>query len=598
MSPKYAEVAAAWNARWEYPKIIVGRMDEFFHYVEDHAGKQLPVVHGDLGVVWEDGAASTALETAMVRRAKARLDAAERWHALAATAFPAAEIHAAWEQVLLFDEHTWGAAGSVSDPESEQTRHQWAVKASFAHEAARRADDLLKSGLHAQRRGEASSQSVAVFNEQSWARDIVASIPSPGTVVDAPSQVEGDRDVFLARQVPPLGWKSYRIEATPTSEKAAPLLRKGLDDWSWETPDFRLKISPATGALSSLYDKTLHTEWVQPIGGYGLNQFLYVLGGDGPRTVSTHTAATVTILQNGPVRAVLQITRTGPTAPATDTYLLLGPGRRVEFLNVVHKAPTLAKEAGYFAFPFRLANPGAVRAFVELPYGAMEVDRDQAPGGYRDWYATNSFAAVSDGQRTATLATPHTPMITFNGVLRDRLKQRAGPFNGAIFAYVFNNYWGTNYKASQGGDMVFSFALDLRAGSFDPAAATRFGWDALSTMSDPALGASTDLWAAPPAEAASTATAMSQLQLSGDAVVVGGVTRHDKLLQVRLYNPSGHASEATLTLPGQRLAEAWIADLTGAPKARLPIILSGAALRVVVPARGLATVLLQPIAPT
>ena len=311
--------------------------------------------------------------------------------------------------------------------------------------------------------------------------------------------------------------------------------------------------------------------------------------------------ATATIVQNGPVRAVLRLTRTGPQAPTTDTYLIIGPGRRIEFLNVVHKAPTLAKEAGYFAFPFRLAGSGACRAFVELPYGAMEVDHDQAPGGYRDWYATNSFAAVSDGQRTATLATPHSPMLTFNDILRDRLKQHAGPFNGAIFAYLFNNNWDTNYKAWQGGDMVFSCLLDLRAGAFDPAAATRFGWDALSTMVDPARGDAADLWAAPPAQAMSSAsgdaTTTSLLQLSGDTVVVGGVTRRGKLLQARLYNPSARASEATVTLPGLRLADAWTADLTGAPKAQLPILPGGAAVRVTVPARGLATILLQPSRP-
>jgi hypothetical protein len=642
MSPRYGEVAAAWNARWEFPRIIVGRMDEFFHYVEEHAGKRLPVVHGDLGVMWEDGAASSALETAMVRRAKARLEAAERWHGLAAThgtaaPFPAAAIRTAWDQVLLFDEHTWGAAGSVSDPEGEQTRHQWAVKAAFAHESARLSDELLSSGLQVSRRPSGrepepagTAQRVVVLNEHSWPRDIVASCPAPGAsarvaVTEAgatlgarlaapsvPCQVEGDRVLFLARQVPPLGWKSYRVKVVAAPETAPPLLRRGPDAWSWETPDFRLRVDSATGALGSLYDKALHTEWVGPVGRYGLNQFLYVLGRDGATTtdqaapvpgmtVFTHTHASATILQNGPVRAVLRITRTGPRAPATNTYLILGPGRRIEFLNVLHKAPTLAKEAGYFAFPFRLSAPGAGRAFVELPYGAMEVEKDQAPGGCRDWYTTNSFAAISDGRLTACLATPHSPMLTFNDIFRDRQREPLSPLNGAVFAWVLNNYWDTNYKASQGGDMVFSFLLDLHSGAFDPTAATRFGWEALSTMADPTLGDAKGLWAAssaqPISSASGNAPATSLLRLAGDAAVAGGVTRRGELLQVRLYNPSGCRAEATVTLPGLRLADAWMAYLTGAPKARLPIVLSGTAIRVTVPARGLVTVLLQPSPP-
>ena len=632
MSPRYAEVAAAWNARWEYPQIIVGRMDEFFHYVEGHVGKQLPVVRGDIGVQWEDGAASSALETAMVRRAKARLDAAERWHALAAMTgakapFPAGAIHTAWEQVLLFDEHTWGAACSVSDPESEQTRHQWAVKAAFAHEAARRSDELLNSGLQAlpqpgvrERAQDTATPRVMVFNEQSWPRDVVASCRVPGAssgvrvtetgAASVPCQVEGDRAVFIARQVPPLGWKSYRVEAAavaPNAERV--LLNQGPDAWAWETPDFRLRLDPATGALASLYDKALRTEWVNPNGSYGLNQFLYTLKREGAKasdqtvptpatTVFTHTSATAQIVMNGPMRAVLRITRTGPDVPATDTYLVLGPGRRIEFLNVVHKAPTLIKESGYFAFPFRFSAPGAGRAFVELPYGTMQVGQDQAPGACRDWYATNSFAAVSDGHLTACLATPHAPMLTFDDIHREGQPTPGAPFKGTIFAWVLSNRWDTNYKASQGGDMIFSFVLDLHSGVFDPAAATRFGWDALASMADPTLGGAPEPWAASPAQAACTfsgdAPAASLLQLSGDAVVVGGVTRSGERLQVRLYNPSGRGSEATVSLPGRGLAEAWVADLTGALKTRLPLVTGGTAVRVTVPARGLATVLLQP----
>ena len=626
MVPRYADVAAAWNARWEYPQIIIGRMDEFFHHVEDNVGKQLPVVHGDFGVQWEDGAASSALETAMVRRAKVRLDAAERWHALVSiaepkTPFPAEAIRTAWDQVLLFDEHTWGAACSVSDPESEQTRHQWAVKAAFAQEAARRSEELLNSGLQACRPiGDHQSKQVepapdaVVFNEQSWPRDIVASCPVPagGTGVrvtatagdTVPCQVEGDRVVFIARQVPSLGWKSYRVEAAVAPEPAPAFLRKGTDAWSWETPDFRLRVDPATGALSSLYDKTVRAEWVGSAAKYGLNQFLYALRHKGaktydptPPTVFTHTSATAQIAMDGPVRAALRITRTGPDAPATDTYLILGPGRRIEFLNMVHKAPTLANEAGYFAFPFRISTPGAGRAFVELPYGAMEVGRDQSAGACRDWYATNSFAAVSDGRLTASLATPHAPMLTFNDIHREGQPTPGAPFSGTVFAWVMSNRWDTNYKASQGGDMVFSFVLDLHSGAFDPVAATRFGWDALATMADPARGDAREPWSlaaalSVPGRVGDTSAA-SLLQVSGEAVVVGNVTRSGKLLQVRIYNPSSRRSDATISLPGRRVVGAWSADLTGAPKSRLSLALDSTTTRVTVPARGLVTVLLQ-----
>jgi len=75
---------------------------------------------------------------------------------------------------------------------------------------------------------------------------------------------------------------------------------------------------------------------------------------------------------------------------------------------------------------------------------------------------------MSAGRRTAYLATPHAPLLTFNNLYRNGHSGTVRPLNGAVFAWVLSNYWDTNYKASQGGDMVFSFLLDLRAGAFDP----------------------------------------------------------------------------------------------------------------------------------
>jgi len=422
-----------------------------------------------------------------------------------------------------------------------------------------------------------------------------------------PCELEPGGLAFLACQVPPLGWRVYRIAEAVSQPAPAPLLRAGPDEWSWETPDFRLRIDPATGSLSSLHDKSLCTEWAAGTGGFGLNQLVYVAGtiartvdASAPPPslqVSTHTKASVALVHNGPVRAVLRITRTGPQAPPTDTYVILGPGRGVEFLNVMHKAETLSKEAAYFAFPFRLGASSKRAAFVEQPYGVMQVERDQAPGGCRDWYTTNSFAAVSDGRYTAYLATPHAPLLTFNDIFRGRMREHVDPINGAVFPYVLNNYWGTNYKASQGGHLVFSFALRLERGGFDPVKATQFGWDALSTMADPGAGDAADLWirTARPAVPAgpSMAPEASTIRVSSAKGLVGGITcRHGRLV-VRLYNPTAEPTAAAVEVPGRQISEAWLADLVGEPRARLPLAGTGHTARVQVPRRGLATVVLS-----
>ena len=112
-----------WNRRYVYPKLVFCRGPEFFQHIERQAGDRIPVISGCGGVYWEDGAASTAHEVSMVRQAKEMLLQAEALFAYCwwtgRADWPARRFREAWRQIVLFDEHTWGAAGSITDPYGE-----------------------------------------------------------------------------------------------------------------------------------------------------------------------------------------------------------------------------------------------------------------------------------------------------------------------------------------------------------------------------------------------------------------------------------------------------------------------------------------------
>ena len=94
---------------------------------------QVPEMRGDFTPYWEDGAASSARETGLTRMAAERLVQAEAlWSILAPEKFPAAEFDAAWREVLLYNEHTWGAHCSITEPDSPFTQSQWKIKQQFA----------------------------------------------------------------------------------------------------------------------------------------------------------------------------------------------------------------------------------------------------------------------------------------------------------------------------------------------------------------------------------------------------------------------------------------------------------------------------------
>lgn len=506
MTPVYASVANEWNRRYAYPRIVVGQAGDFFRHVERESGDRLPVLKGDFGSFWEDGAGSSAYETALTRHARAQLTSAQRLLALTRRAdYPKDQLDEAWRNVIFYNEHTWGAWCSVSQPDSEQTREQWARKAAFAHGAHQRTQEIV--GLLGRRRPVAVPGAVRVWNAFAWPRDIVVTVPLDAlpagqgvAVQDAggspvPSQVEthgGNRLVFLARSVPGLGYADYRVVPGVASGEA--LLQQGATSAEWLTPGLRMELDLQTGAVVSLRERSTGLEWVRPRDGRALNEFLYVTGGEGSSVINqnlpeptldvrTHTRAEVSLVENGPVRSVLRVVRRGEGVPPVDTWIVLEATGRVHFRNVVHKEATLAKEAGYFAFPSAL-DASACRAFVDVPMGYVEAERGQLAGACRDWYACVTHAAMSDDERTMVLAVPHSPLVTFGDIFRGRWLARLEPA-GVAYAYVFNNYWDTNYCAQQSGTLTFAFSLDLLQGPYDPVRAARFGQEAAMAAPDP-----------------------------------------------------------------------------------------------------------------
>ncbi len=106
----------------------------------------------------------------------------------------------------------------------------------------------------------------------------------------------------------------------------------------------------------------------------------------------------------------------------------------------------------------------------------MRPEVDQLPGACKEWYAVQHFARLTSKEGplacdvsgcAAGLPRRHQPRALAGS---SELK------NGWLFSYVMNNYWFTNYKADQGGQMAFSYSITTQAAT--DAQAARFGWQA------------------------------------------------------------------------------------------------------------------------
>ena len=127
--PEICEFARAWNETYEWPRFAIAWTSTAFAAMEKKYGSQLPTFRGDLTPYWEDGAGSSALETGISRNAADRLTQAEALLAMKSPAsYDASAFRAAWRDVLMYSEHTWGAWCSVSDSEIPFTKDQWAFR--------------------------------------------------------------------------------------------------------------------------------------------------------------------------------------------------------------------------------------------------------------------------------------------------------------------------------------------------------------------------------------------------------------------------------------------------------------------------------------
>jgi len=498
---------AEFGRRFTWPRIIPGRAEDFFRDVERRYATKIPVRRGDTGLYWEDGAASTAAALAAFRSAQLAARAAEilaLWDArldspdddVVALRRERAETRVTlWRDLLMFGEHTWGAAESIDAPASRQTVAQWEYKQRFIDAAAAGSRELVSDGLARIGRAMRAGRGRVVFNAGTWERTDVARVPAgagkalayEGRELPTVDLDDGDALVLL-RDVPPLGYLA--LTESDRSPRAPAPDGEALDA---SAGGFTVKLDDKTGAIRSLTgpdgkERVKASDWS------GLNQLVYARGGE---RSALWTSGDRDALKNAPqldikqaafvrsrreklpgigVRLVTERTLDGfPTL--TSTVTLYDELPWVDIENRLTKTPALSKEALYVAFPFAFTKPVVD---VEVPLGRMTVDKDQQPGSCRDWYCHTHWVWLHEATDGLLWSAPDTPLFTLNDLFRGQWRRSIVP-DGTLFAYAMNNYWHTNYAAAQGGAVTFRFRISLLAPG-DVAEPVRRGWAACDPL--------------------------------------------------------------------------------------------------------------------
>jgi alpha-mannosidase len=482
-------------------------MREFFLALEGKYRAGIPVHKLGWPDYWTDGVASTAYETGLNRIAHNTLLTAEKLAALAGEVnpeffYPRAEINEGYNRSMFYDEHTWGAYNSIDDPDSELARSQWAHKSGFAYEASETGRTLLAKGLAAVagRIRRPAEFSLAVFNPLSWERTDVVRVSLPEKLVERKGnfrvrdgrtggevaiQPIDDRTVlFLAGDVPALGYVVYTISAEgvaePKETKAAPAAA------SLESRFYRIVVDQANGGIRSLFDKDQGVELVDNSGPFRLNQYIYENPEGGRKAVdnmekravfrrASATSADLLPGWQGPVASSLKIRMTAPGCRYIESEIVLYEGiRRVDIVNRLRKEDTAIPEAVYFAFPFKVDGGNFI---FEIADAAMRPEVDQLPGTTRDWHTVQHWVEASNAESSVVWSPIEAPLVQFGEINTGKWLKTLDLRNASAFSYAMNNYWMTNFKASQGGLTTFRYALTSRAGGSDQVHSSRFGWE-------------------------------------------------------------------------------------------------------------------------
>jgi hypothetical protein len=479
-----SEFVKKWNETHVTPKFKIASNAEMFKDFETKYSDIIPVYSGDFTPYWEDGAASTAKETALNRNTAELLNQLEILYTIYnRNHFPKKEFDEAWKYVLLFSEHTWGAWNSISDPEIKFVTDQWEIKKSYAEKADSIAQKLLND-LTNQNEIKPIDH-FYVCNSSSWARNDVVRIPaskniSASLIIDEtgksiPVQKLANNDrVFIVNDIPPFGLKKYTIVKSKNddAENKSPVINN-----TFSNNKYTLTFNENKSAIKLLKKSDDIFNYVDKNSIPGLNGFIHT-GMNGENPVYAGNSNMINY-ENGPVlKSVVIKSEAKGCNNLLQEIILYNELDKIEIINTVDKKKAYGKESIRFAFPFNIKNPVSR---VDLAWSVIEPEKDQLPGSNKNYYTAQRWVDISNDNKGITLAVIDAPFIEFGDMNAEAWMSSpdkewflSSSSSSLFYSWAMNNSWHTNFKASQEGTSVFRYALKTH-NQFDHLSAYKFG---------------------------------------------------------------------------------------------------------------------------
>ena len=483
-------------------RVRFGQMSDFAEAILREK-PDLPVIRGDTPDTWIHGIGSMPIETQLAHATRPRIAALEALDTLLAvwgapTASAAKTVRDAYENTLLFGEHTWGPdvpkyAGYCYGEEWKQKlaagKYKFLLEGFDQKRAyARKAAVLVERAIEQQMANLAASVNVAgrrivVFNPLPWPRDGAVNVPWSGTATalkDVRSRaivacsVDQGRLQFVARNLPSLGYRTFVVSDRSAQGEVGADAARGII----ENEFFRVTLDPARCGVRSVVCRKTGRELVNTRSPYALGQYLYErfdadqavrftsayvtspTSGENishgkpklppakqyPYCAATAAEATLEIRSSTvSVTAVLKASPRSIISDATQLRVTLYAGQPWLDLewSITNKTPDPWPEGGWLCFPLRADDPSFRLARLG---GIVDPAKDLVRGSNHEIFCLNGGLLVKAATGGAIGICPIGAQLVSLG--RPGLWRYTRDFETRtpdVFVLMFDNVYSTNF---------------------------------------------------------------------------------------------------------------------------------------------------------